>query len=173
MINGKIKAALRLLTKDALIGNFRINGETLKELNKKHPKPAPFCNELLLQGPKKLVHPVIFENITADFVQKLAFRTKGTAGPSQLDADEWRKLVVSKNFGTSGNDLCAAVARMARILATEVLEEKQTIDAFLACRLIPLDKNPGLRPIGVGEVLRRIIGKAVTSTVKNEIIQAA
>ena len=33
------------------------------------------------------------------------------------------------------------------------------MEAFLACPLIPLDKNPGLRPIGIGEVLRRIAGK--------------
>ena len=30
----------------------------------------------------------------------------------------------------------------------------------MACRLIPLDRKPGLRPIGVGEVLQKIAGKA-------------
>ena len=39
--------------------------------------------------------------------------------------------------------------------------------------VIPLDKNPGIRPIGNGEVLRRIIGKAVTSHLKPEVIGAA
>ena len=34
------------------------------------------------------------------------------------------------------------------------------------CRLIPLDKNLGLQSIGIGETLRRIIGKAVSWTVK-------
>ena len=43
---------------------------------------------------------------------------------------------------------------------------------FLACRLIPLDKNPGLRPIGVGEVLRRIAGKVVMKVVKEDIKKA-
>jgi len=42
-------------------------------------------------------------------------------------------------------------------------------EAFLACRLIPLDKNPGLRQIGVGEVLRRIIGKAVMVVPRNHV----
>ena len=39
----------------------------------------------------------------------------------------------------------------------------------MACRLIPLDKNPGLRPIGIGETLRRIIGKAVMNVLKLHI----
>ena len=33
----------------------------------------------------------------------------------------------------------------------------------MCCRLIALDKNPGVCPIGVGEVVRRIIFKAVLS----------
>ena len=43
----------------------------------------------------------------------------------------------------------------------------------MACRLIPLDKNPGLRPIGVGEVLRRIAEKVVQKVVKEDIKKAA
>ena len=35
----------------------------------------------------------------------------------------------------------------------------------------PLDKNPGLRPIGVVEVLRRIIGKSISSVLKEDIKQ--
>ena len=42
----------------------------------------------------------------------------------------------------------------------------------MACRLIPLDKMPGVRPIGVGEVLRRIIGKVVMSVVRKDVLNA-
>ena len=34
-------------------------------------------------------------------------------------------------------------------------------------------QKPGVRPIGVGEVLRRIIGKTVTTFIKGDIINAA
>ena len=36
-----------------------------------------------------------------------------------------------------------------------------------------MDKSPGIRPIGVGEVLRRIVGKNVAGFLKEEIKDAA
>ena len=44
------------------------------------------------------------------------------------------------------------------------------MEAFLACRLIPLDKNPGLSPIGIGEVLRQIAGKVVVAHFRTETV---
>ena len=46
------------------------------------------------------------------------------------------------------------------------------IESLVACRLIPLTKNPGLRPIGVGEVLRRISGKVAMMISKQDVIKA-
>ena len=40
-----------------------------------------------------------------------------------------------------------------------------SIEALLACQFITLDKDPGLRPTGVAEVLTRIIGKAVIAII--------
>ena len=47
------------------------------------------------------------------------------------------------------------------------------LEADTACRLIPLAKNPGIRPIGVGEVMRRIIGKLISRCGFEEIKDAA
>ena len=44
------------------------------------------------------------------------------------------------------------------------------MEPYNACRLIPLDKNPGVRPIGIGEVMRRIIERTITKCLKNELM---
>ena len=48
-----------------------------------------------------------------------------------------------------------------------------SLEAWLANRLIPLDKCPGIRPIGIGESPRRIVGKAILSVLKADIQAAA
>ena len=40
--------------------------------------------------------------------------------------------------------------------------------ALMAGRLIAHEKNPGVRPIAIGEVLRRLIAKCVLSVAKGE-----
>ena len=49
------------------------------------------------------------------------------------------------------------MAKTATKLATEGLNPELT-EPYNACGLIPLDKNPGVRAIGIGEVMRSIIG---------------
>lgn len=87
-----------------------------------------------------------------------------------MDVDGWRRIVLSKYFGDSSDDFCKALSKVIQKLCTDK-SCSTTIESLMACRLIPLDKNPGLRPIGVGEVLRRIIGKVVTYSLRNDVIK--
>ena len=89
-----------------------------------------------------------------------------------MDADGWRRILCSNNFGNSNVDLRKAIANFIKKLCTESISTV-SIEAFVACRLIPLDKNPGLRPIGVGEILRRITGKVIVSILKKEVVSSA
>ena len=59
---------------------------------------------------------------------------------------------------------------MAIRLCTQYVDPN-TLKPFTACRLVTLEKKPqGVRPIGIGEVLRRIVGKAVMQVLKQEIV---
>ena len=62
-----------------------------------------------------------------------------------------------KTFATPSHNL------LSRKLCTTYVDHNG-ISALLACRLIALDKSPGVRPIGVCETARRIISKAILIT---------
>ena len=62
---------------------------------------------------------------------------------------------------------------MTKRLCTEYVDP-WGLEAILVNLLIPLDKGEGaVRPIGVGEVLRRIMGKCVTKVTKPNVIDAS
>ena len=86
-----------------------------------------------------------------------------------MGADGWRRLLVSNSFGKNSSDLCQTIANLCKRLCIEI-QDNTSLEAFLVCRLFPLDKNPGTRPIRVGEILRRIVGKTIVWSMKNEII---
>ena len=101
-----------------------------------------------------------------------ASKTKDSAGPSGMDSELYGRILCSKNFKTDGKILREEIAVFTRNLFKKSYHPS-SLEAFSPCRLIPLDKNPGFRPIGVGEVLRRIIRKTVSSFLKEEIKEAA
>ena len=178
MFQGKVHAALRLLDKESSLGVASLNDKTMEDLRNLHPKAEPANNETLLPGEVPYFDPVIFCNIDEAAIATAATRTKGGAGPSGLDADGWRRILISRNYGKFGKDLRAAIAKMTQVLcAQDLIEMNKNIDsleAYVACRLIPLDKESGgIRPIGIGEVLRRIIGKAIIAETKSDLAECA
>ena len=97
-------------------------------------------------------------------------KTHGSAGPSGLDADGWLRILMLGNFGSSGEDLRMAIADVTKRLCRD--NTVKHLEAFLACRLIPLDKQPGARPIGIGEILRHVIGTIVMNLLKRDVLKA-
>ena len=93
----------------------------------------------------------MFDCIDADSIRHAAKGTTGAAGPSGLDAHNWRRICCT--FKEASDDLCHSLALLARRLCTQVVDHS-ILAPFLACRLIALDKNPGVRPIGVCEAPR-------------------
>ena len=105
-------------------------------------------------------------------IKNAVLQTKGAGGPSHLDADQYRHMLLSHNYKKEAKDLRDQIAILARKLAKQIIDPT-SIESLIACRLIPLNKNPGVRPIGIGEILRRIIGKTIGWFLKSDIQEAA
>ena len=93
-------------------------------------------------------------------------KTHGGHGPSGQDADEWRRLLTHLNQPSV--ELAKTIAKIAQRLATSVVPAED-LEAYNAYRLIPLDKKPGVRPIGIGEFISHIIGRSITQCIKTDM----
>ena len=171
MLEGKIGQAIRLVDNENRTGLLPITEDTLRMLKEKHPTATKRNGPEVT--PETPVEPVIFEGIDASAVQNAAKNTFGSGGPCLIDADGWKHMLCSKSFGKAGENLAQTIADLAKRLCTESVNS-DFLTELLASRLIPLEKHPnGVRPIGIGEVMRRIMGKTVTRVLKQDVIEAS
>ena len=143
----------------------------LSELKSQHPPAGEVKQDSLLFGPINEISHCYFDEMDEIMIAKAASLTKGAGGPSHLDADHFRHKLLSKKFKTEAKELREQIAVLARTVVSTLVDPK-SIKALTTCRLIPLNKNPGVRPIGV-EVLRRIMGKAINWILKDNIQESA
>ena len=87
-----------------------------------------------------------------------------------MDANTWRMLLTSKRNSIAAADLCKAAAELAQKMG---YKNCQHLEALINCRLIPLkNQKNDVRPIGIGEVLRRIISKCIMKTAREDTMKA-
>ena len=176
MFQRKTKATLRLLSdqgKNAVLclGDLVDEKRTVRDIIiDKHPPGQPAHPDSIIKDDPPDIHPVLFESIDASMIRSAALQTTGAAGPSGLDASSWRRLCTS--FKSASFDLCHSLASAAKRLCTNFIDPA-TITPLLACRLIALNKNPGVRPIGIGATARRIMAKAILTVTRMDIQEAA
>ena len=173
MQRGNVNGAIKIITNNMTGGILPLNDETLEALVQKHPNANELQEDVTLQGPIDKIHPIIFNIIDEDIIIKAVKMTKGGgSGPSGLDAKGWRKIIIiSKVYGDYGKDLRKMLANCIKKMCQEKINDN-SLEAYLACRLVPLDKKPGLRPISVGEVLRWIAKKVVAYLSRKDVIES-
>ena len=161
MCQGKVRAALRLLSHTTHAGvlslNQEINGKKVRDtLKDKHPPAQPAHSNTLLPESARTQehHPILFDSINGHLIRSVCLRVQGSAGPSDLDAGDWRRICTA--FNDVSRALCDALAALTKRICTSIVDPSG-LSAFITCRLIPLDKQPGVRPIGICEVIRRIV----------------
>ena len=183
MMEGRVNAALRCLAPTCDCGPLSLDhvvgshsdgfSKTVYDVLKdKHPSGCAADPTLVLDVSESssTFHPVLFDGLGAALIRSVALQVSGAAGPSGVDACIRRLFCTS--FGSASADLCHAISAFGCRISTSYVDPSG-LAAYTACRLIPLDKNPGVCPIGVGEVLRRIVGKAVMRVARQDLQYAA
>ena len=175
IMHGKLRNATRFLSEDNIHNNSPLsldtqvnNVQTVRDiLREKHPARQPLHPSTIIDiEHPPTQHSIIIEEITGTSILNSTLHTEGSAGPSGLDASAMKRMCTS--FQTASFNLCEALAKVARRIASSCVDP-EPLKPLTACRLIALDKCPGVRPIGIGEVSRRIISKAVLSTIQHDI----
>ena len=128
VFEGKIHAALRYISEDNTGGVLRMEDRPLPDcprtvreiLEDKHPAPRTPPPSVLLEGPPKAVNPIMFESLTPELMKDVGRHAKGSAGPSGLDADAWKRMMTC--FKAASNRLCSSMAEAAICLCTADLD---------------------------------------------------
>ena len=178
MLRGRTKATICLLTdKDNgqimqprdLISPGSVDSPTVFDvLRNKHPL-SQLCTADSLVSPgldPTAVHPIIYEAVNACCIRSAALHIFGAGGPSCDDAHCWRRLCTA--FKRTSDDLCHSLSMVARRLCSHFVDPI-CLSSFLACHLVALNKNPGVRWIGICKTVRRIIAKSVLSITSHQL----
>ena len=172
MMQGRVSSTLKILTSGPFLSVHKVSDDVINALKQKHPKPSPILEISLFSRPVNEVLPCYFDNIDEEKVSKASYLTKDADNSSQLDAMQHHHLLWSRKCKVENKELRTQIAILARKLATETLDPL-TLEAFVSWRLIPLDKNPGVRPVDVWEVLRRIVVNCIGWVLKQDTQLAA
>ena len=164
MLEGRMRAALRLISEDnsncLLHLDNHVNSdssETVRDiLYKKHPLRQPMKESSIITSevPPDEPHPILFDRLDGQLICSTAFRTDRAAGPFGLNSNAWKYMCTY--FKSTSTELCDALASTSRRICNSYAD-LCGLTAFVACLLIAQDKYPGVRPIGIGEVLGALL----------------
>ena len=172
MSKGNVNSAIKILSSNMEEGALPLNKATIALLKVKHHVGKAASEDTELHGPLPTVENIIFDVIDDSMVLEAEKITQGGSGPSGMDANGWRRILVSRDYDEGGNDLRKAIGSLIKKICIEEIDDS-SLSPLMASRLVPLNKNPGLRPIGVGEVLRRVMGKVVISAFSEDVTTAS
>lgn len=97
-------------------------------------------------------------DITEDTVEEVSCHLSGGAGLNGTDSQEISRWLTC--YGSASRELRQTVAKLANWLANDT-PPWAAYRAFMSGRLIARDKCPGIHPIGIGEIWRRLFAKCL------------
>ena len=150
---GNVRAGIRLAASDDTVAPFDNNN--YEKLQSKHPPRAANHAQQVVEDSL-----IVFEPTVANAIN--TFPSGSSGGPSLLVPQLYKNLIAKSN-GPIGNEFLQKLTSVLNI----VLEGKVPVGfrpSFFGAKLIGLrKKDGGIRPIAVGNTLRRICSKCVSS----------
>ena len=107
--------------------------------------------------------------ITQDDVEAISSRLSGAAGPGGTDAVDLANWLL--RFGRESEALREEMAAWTNWLAN-TSPPWAAYRAMMVNRLVALDKQPGTRPVGIGEVYRRLWAKCLLKAIGSQATAA-
>ena len=93
-------------------------------------------------------------------------RLKGSGGPGGTDYAAMQNWLL--RYGHIGEQLREAISTLTEWIANNIVPF-EAIRALVANRLVALDKCPGVRPVGIGEILRRLCAKCLLQACGDDV----
>lgn len=174
LLQGKVREAVRFLSGRIKGGVLQPNDIDTKSglpvidvLMEKHPSPGNATTTALLEY--ETTPPMLPLVCTADLVAEVAKRMGGSGGPGGVDSYALADWIL--RFGESSRRLRSAISDFTMWLSNES-PPWAAYRALCAGRIVALDKCPGVRPVGVGETLFRMMAKLVLKLTGEEATAA-
>ena len=97
-MEGQINSAMRFLSEEGNGGVLPLSDDVMLQLRQKHPEAEAKIGTLLRGR--------VFIPINGQMVRGAALRTKGSGGPSGVDANGLKRILACKSFKKSSTVLC-------------------------------------------------------------------
>ena len=166
VIGGRLRAAVRMLSnrdgggvmhpEDA---DTKSGRKVIDVLREKHPEMMiPGLDEegwASFESYDECLNSVPVD-CTEETVEEVAGKLSGGAGPGSVDAIAMKNWLL--RHGRPSQVLREELAAWTEWLCNET-PPWAAYRAMMSCRLVALDKCPGVRPLGIGEIWRRAIAK--------------
>ena len=180
VLSGRLRSAVRHLTDRSGGGVLQPDDSCTKTgrpvwqiLQAKHP---PLRDPLYLHSPDSAFEPypetptaIPICVLTPDDVELISSRLSGGAGPGGTDAVDLSNWLL--RFGAESDELRSEMAAWVNWLSN-THPPWAAYKAMMANRLIALDKQPGTRPVGIGEIYRRLWAKCLLKVIGSQATAA-
>ncbi len=179
VLSGRLQSAVRALT-DRSGGGVRQTDDlcskagrpVLQVLQDKHPSlrdPTSLGDADGAFEPYPDLPASVPVCVTQDDVEAISSCLSGAAGPGGTDAVELFNWLL--RFGWESETLRTEMADWTKWLAN-THPPWAAYWALMANRLVALDKEPGTRPVGIGEVYRRLWAKCLLKAIGSQATAA-